>query len=98
MVWRLHLEVFALSEASLNLSLASCMETLAISTPLFAEVKALPEVLSYTIAGKLLDTYPGYQGYHLNFLYMIAMGVIGLIVAIIWTKKYGKKKADATEA
>lgn len=58
----------------------------------------LPEVLSYTIAGKLLDTYPGYQGYHLNFLYMIAMGVIGLIVAIIWTKKYGKKKADATEA
>ena len=29
---------------------------------------------------------------------MIAMGVIGLIVAIIWTKKYGKKKADATEA
>ena len=58
----------------------------------------LPEVLSFTIAGKLLDTYPGYQGYHLNFLYMIAMGVIGLIVAIIWTKKYGKKKADATEA
>ena len=57
----------------------------------------LPEVLSYTIAGKLLDTYPGYQGNHLNFLYMIAMGLIGLIVAIIWTKKYGKKIAYATE-
>lgn len=53
----------------------------------------LPEVLSYTIAGKLLDTYPGYQGYHLNHMYMIAMGIIGLIVAIIWTKKYAKKKA-----
>lgn len=52
----------------------------------------LPEVLSYTIAGKLLDTYPGYQGYHLNHMYMIAMGIIGLIVAIIWTKKYAKKK------
>ena len=52
----------------------------------------LPEVLSYTIAGKLLDTYPGYQGYHLNFLYMIAMGVIGLIVAIIWTKSMERKK------
>lgn len=52
----------------------------------------LPEVLSYTIAGKLLDTYPGYQGYHLNHMYMIAMGIIGLIVAIIWTKKCAKKK------
>lgn len=52
----------------------------------------LPEVLSYTIAGKLLDTYPGYQGYHLNHLYMMAMGVIGLVVAVIWTKTYGKKQ------
>lgn len=51
----------------------------------------LPEVLSYTIAGKLLDTYPGYKGYHLNFMYMLAMGVIGLIVAVIWTRTYGKK-------
>ena len=55
----------------------------------------LPEVLSYTIAGKLLDTYPGYQGYHLNHMYMIAMGIIGLIVAVIWTKKYAKKPAAA---
>ncbi len=55
----------------------------------------LPEVLSYTIAGKLLDTYPGYQGYHLNHMYMIAMGIIGLVVAVIWTKKYAKKPAAA---
>lgn len=54
----------------------------------------LPEVMSYTIAGKLLDKYPGYQGYHLNHIYMMAMGVIGLIVAIIWTKTYGKKKKE----
>lgn len=58
----------------------------------------LPEVFSYTIAGKLLDKYPGYQGYHLNFLYMIAMGVIGLIVAIIWTRTYGKKTKLEKEA
>ncbi|MGN1141866.1 MAG: nitrate/nitrite transporter [Lachnospiraceae bacterium] len=58
----------------------------------------LPEVLSYTIAGKLLDTYPGYQGYHLNYMYMLAMGVIGLIIAIVWTKTYGKKAKLAKEA
>lgn len=58
----------------------------------------LPEVLSYTIAGKLLDKYPGYQGYHYNYLYMIAMGVIGLIVAVIWTRTYGKKAKTAKAA
>lgn len=58
----------------------------------------LPEVLSYTIAGKLLDTYSGYQGYHLNHMYMVAMGVIGLIVAIIWTRTYGKKAQMEKEA
>lgn len=57
----------------------------------------LPEVLSYTIAGKLLDAYPGYQGYHLNYLYMIAMGVIGLIISIVWTKTYGKKERQTNK-
>ncbi len=52
----------------------------------------LPEVLSYIIAGKLLDKNPGYAGYHLNFMYMLVMGVIGLAVSIIWAKTYGKKK------
>ena len=51
----------------------------------------LPEVLSYFIGGKLLDKFPGYQGYHLNFMYMLAMGVIGLVVAVIWSRTYGRK-------
>lgn len=57
----------------------------------------LPEVLSYTIAGKLLDAYPGYEGYHLNHMYMIAMGIIGLIAAVIWTKKYAKEPATVKQ-
>ena len=51
----------------------------------------LPEVLSYIIAGKFLDNHPGYEGYHMNFLYMIAMGIIGLVISIIWARTYGKK-------
>ena len=59
----------------------------------------LPEVLSYTIAGKLLDTYPGYQGYHLNFLYMIAMGRDWINRCDYLDKKsMERKKADANRS
>lgn len=51
----------------------------------------LPEVLSYIIAGKFLDKHPGFAGHHMNFMYMAAMGIIGLLTAVIWARTYGRK-------
>ncbi len=50
----------------------------------------LPEVVCPFLAGKTLDAYSSNTGYHIYFTYMIVVGIIGAITAVVWMKTYGK--------
>lgn len=58
----------------------------------------LPEVVCPFLAGKTLDAYKGSAGYHIYFTYMIIVGIVGAIAALIWMKMFNKQKAAAKEA
>lgn len=51
----------------------------------------LPEVVCPIIAGHTLDKYEGAKGYHIYFVFMIVMAVIGFVMSIVWANTYGKR-------
>ena len=53
----------------------------------------LPEILCPLFAGKLLDQYPGAQGYTLYFTGIIGVAVVGALASAIWVKCFAPKKA-----
>ena len=54
----------------------------------------MPEAFVYTLVGKWLDTYPGAQGYHILFIYMLVFALIGTTAAFILYKRVKKQKND----
>lgn len=50
----------------------------------------LPEVICPLAAGHTLDTYKGVQGYHIYFMGMIVLAVVGAVFCVAWAKTYGK--------
>lgn len=61
-----------------------------------ATVGYLPEVFCSILAGKLMDKYPGVQGYRYYFIFLIVMLIIGAIFVIAWRNylKKNKKQID----
>jgi len=53
----------------------------------------LPEVVAPQIAGRILDAYPGAQGFHYFFMVLIAFAVIGLITTFVWMGMTKEKRA-----
>lgn len=54
----------------------------------------IPEVFMNTISGYLLDTYPGYDGYHYLFLILFAFAIIGLITSLFLQRNIRKNSID----
>lgn len=50
----------------------------------------LPEVFVNWISGYLLDTYPGYDGYHYLFIILLAFGMIGFIASLFLQRNIKK--------
>jgi len=57
----------------------------------------LPEILCPLFAGKLLDKYPGAQGYTIYFTGIIVVAVVGALASAIWVKCFAPKKASVAE-
>ena len=53
----------------------------------------LPEVFAPALAGHLLDTYQGFEGYSYFFAFLIASALVGALFSVVWIKKYGKKES-----
>lgn len=53
----------------------------------------IPEVYMNSIAGELLDNYPGATGYHYLFIIMLVFAVIGLVVSLLLMRNIKKTKA-----
>ena len=53
----------------------------------------LPEIIAPQIAGRILDAFPGAQGFHYFFMVLIAFAVIGLITTFVWMGMTKEKRA-----
>ena len=54
----------------------------------------MPEAFVYTLVGNWLDTYPGTQGYHILFIYMLVFAVVGTAAAFILYRRIKKQKTN----
>lgn len=52
-----------------------------------------PEVFMNTISGYLLDTYPGYDGYHYLFIILFVFAIIGFITSLFLQRNIRKKNS-----
>jgi MFS family permease len=69
------------------------IECSGLAIGLISTLGYLPEVLCPITAGKLLDKYPGAPGYRIYFFIMIAMAVAGAVLAFVWSRTYGTRRA-----
>lgn len=53
----------------------------------------LPEIVAPQIAGRILDAFPGADGFHYFFMVLIAFAGIGLITTLIWMAITKEKRA-----
>lgn len=65
------------------------LEKSGIAIGLVSTLGYLPEVLCPMVAGKTLDVYEGVKGYHIYFIGMTVIAIVGAIFCFIWIKKYG---------
>lgn len=54
----------------------------------------MPEAFVYTLVGNWLDTYPGTQGYHILFIYMLVFAVVGTAAAFVLYRRIKKQKTN----
>lgn len=65
------------------------LEKSGVAIGLVSTLGYLPEVLCPLVAGKTLDVYTGVTGYHIYFMGMIAIALVGATFCFMWIKKYG---------
>lgn len=74
------------------------LEKSGVAIGLVSTLGYLPEVLCPLAAGKTLDAFAGVTGYHIYFIGMAAVAVIGAIFCFIWIKKYGNNFNKKTKS
>ncbi|MCL2602600.1 MAG: MFS transporter [Treponema sp.] len=67
------------------------MNVSGLAIGLMSTIGYIPEVLVPSVAGAILDKYPGAQGFHYYFGIMAACCTLASIGVLIWLKKYGNK-------
>lgn len=65
------------------------LEKSGVAIGLVSTLGYLPEVLCPLVAGKTLDVFEGVKGYHIYFIGMVSIAIVGAIFCFIWIKKYG---------
>lgn len=65
------------------------LEKSGVAIGLVSTLGYLPEVLCPLVAGKTLDVFAGVKGYHIYFIGMAAIAIVGATFCFIWIKKYG---------
>lgn len=75
-----------LSEGGVPLDLSG------VAIGLVATFGYLPEIICPLAVGMTLDSFSGTIGYNIYFSGMIVCALIGFLISMVWSKRYGNKK------
>ena len=64
-----------------------------ITVGVVATLGYLPEVVAPQISGRLLDAYPGADGYRYFFMVLVAFALVGLATVFVWLRTTKEKRA-----